>query len=195
MLLFFDTETTGLPKNWKAPVTDVNNWPRLVQIAWMVFDRDGQAISSADHIIRPSGFTIPKGAEQIHGISTQKASDEGRPVEDVLEEFFQQIGKAKYIVAHNMNFDEKIAGAEFFRLGRADVFKGKDKICTMAASTDFCRIPGPYGYKWPTLSELHKKLFKADFEEAHDASVDVSITAKCFWELIKRQAIRLDTKK
>lgn len=195
MLLFFDTETTGLPKNWKAPATDVNNWPRLVQIAWIVFDRDGQTISMSDYIIKPQGFTIPKKAEQIHGISTERASSEGKPIEAVLEEFFQEIVKAKYIVAHNINFDEKIAGAEFFRLGRTDVFKSKNKICTMTASANFCKIPGPYGYKWPTLSELHKKLFKDDFKEAHNASIDVSITAKCFWELVKRQTIQLDTKK
>jgi hypothetical protein len=36
MYLFFDTETTGLPKSWKAPVTDVNNWPRLVQLAFLL---------------------------------------------------------------------------------------------------------------------------------------------------------------
>jgi len=35
MYLFFDTETTGLPKNWKAPIEDLNNWPRLVQLAWL----------------------------------------------------------------------------------------------------------------------------------------------------------------
>ena len=35
MYLFFDTETTGLPRRWNAPVTDVDNWPRLVQLAWI----------------------------------------------------------------------------------------------------------------------------------------------------------------
>jgi len=35
MYLFFDTETTGLPKKWKAPITDLDNWPRLVQLAYL----------------------------------------------------------------------------------------------------------------------------------------------------------------
>lgn len=35
----------------------------------------------------------------------------------------------------------------------------------------------------PKLSELHFKLFKTDFSEAHNALVDIEITAKCFWEL------------
>ena len=29
MFLTFDTETTGLPKNFKADVSDSANWPRL----------------------------------------------------------------------------------------------------------------------------------------------------------------------
>ncbi len=33
MYLIFDTETTGLPKNYNAPLTDADNWPRLVQLA------------------------------------------------------------------------------------------------------------------------------------------------------------------
>lgn len=55
----------------------------------------------------------------------------------------------------------------------------------MQASTDLCRLPGPYGFKWPKLSELHYKLFGFDFKEAHDASVDINATEKCFWEMRK----------
>ena len=58
MYLFFDTETTGLPKNWKAPVTDLNNWPRLVQLAYLFYDKNGNIISKGDHIVKPEGFTI-----------------------------------------------------------------------------------------------------------------------------------------
>jgi hypothetical protein len=53
----------------------------------------------------------------------------------------------------------------------------------MERSTGFCGIPGSSGYKWPELSELHQKLFQTGFDEAHDAAVDIEITAKCFWEL------------
>jgi hypothetical protein len=53
----------------------------------------------------------------------------------------------------------------------------------MRSTTDFCALPGYYGYKWPTLQELHKKLFGRGFEDAHDAYIDVSVTVKCFFEL------------
>lgn len=41
LLQFFDTETTGLPKNWRAPMHDLDNWPRIIQLAYLVFDLDG----------------------------------------------------------------------------------------------------------------------------------------------------------
>ena len=53
--LFFDTETTGLPKDFKIPRYVVSNWPRLVQLSWIVTDENGNKLKSGDHIVRPSG--------------------------------------------------------------------------------------------------------------------------------------------
>jgi DNA polymerase III epsilon subunit-like protein len=156
--LFFDTETTGLPKNWKAPVTDLNNWPRLVQLAFLYYDSNGTKISGGDFIIKPEGFTIPIDASRIHGISTEKALREGQSITSVLQHFNALIEQASYLVAHNMSFDEKIVGSEFLRNGMQNSIPSKNKICTMEKSTNFCAIDGPYGYKWPKLSELHYKL-------------------------------------
>ena len=46
MYLVFDTETTGLPKKWNAPLSDSENWPRCVQLAWQLHDSKGILISS-----------------------------------------------------------------------------------------------------------------------------------------------------
>jgi len=189
MYLFFDTETTGLPSNWKAPVTDLNNWPRLVQLAYLVYDSKGNKIKEDDFIIKPEGFTIPTEVSQIHGITTEIALREGKSLSEVLNQFHLLICQAEFLVAHNMNFDEKIVGAEFLRLGMQNSIPAKKKICTMESSTNFCAINGPYGYKWPKLSELHYKLFKTSFEEAHNAMIDIRVTSKCFWELVKRNII------
>lgn len=189
MYLFFDTETTGLPKNWKAPVTDLNNWPRLVQLAYLYYDLEGNFISGGDFIIKPVGFTIPADASRIHGISTEKAIEVGKALLPVLHEFQALIEKSEYLVAHNISFDEKIVGAEFLRNKLPDSLASKSKICTMERTTNFCKIDGPYGYKWPKLSELHYKLFRENFEEAHNASVDIHATAKCFWELKRLKRI------
>ena len=71
MYLIFDTETTGLPRSWKAPLTDTDNWPRCVQIAWQLHDKMGETIEHKDFLIRPDCFDVPYEVEKIHGISTE----------------------------------------------------------------------------------------------------------------------------
>ena len=189
MYLFFDTETTGLPRNWKAPVTDLSNWPRLVQLAYLYYDNDGNKISGGDFIIKPEGYTIPTDASRVHGISTERALAEGQSISTVLQHFSSFVSSASYLVAHNMSFDEKIVGAEYLRYGLGNCIHPKSKICTMEKSTNYCALQGPYGYKWPKLSELHYKLFNTGFEDAHNAAVDITATCKCFWELKRLKMI------
>jgi DNA polymerase III epsilon subunit-like protein len=183
MYLFFDTETTGLPRNWKSQVEDLDNWPRMVQLAWVLCDRSGKKISSSNYIIKPEGFVIPKEASKVHGITTTQAKKEGVWLEDVLIEFEDLVNQADYLVAHNISFDEKIVGAEFLRKDRINIIEQKNKICTMQQSTDFCAIEGSRGYKWPKLSELYFQLFGLPFEDAHNAEADINATVECFWEL------------
>lgn len=116
MYLFFDTETTGLPKRWNAPVTDLENWPRLVQLAWMEYDAVGKVLDSRDVIIYPEGYTIPPEVSRLHGITTSMAQEKGRPLKEVMEEFAEKIDGAAALIGHNIGFDECIVGAEFERL-------------------------------------------------------------------------------
>jgi DNA polymerase III epsilon subunit-like protein len=193
MYLFLDTETTGLPRNWKAPITDSENWPRLVQIAWMEFDSDERMILSQDRIIKPEGFEIPEAAARIHGVTTQRALAEGKPLRDVMNEFLQALKRARYLIAHNISFDECILGAEMHRLSMTNSLSSVKQLCTKELSTQFCKLPSRYGYKWPTLQELHVKLFGMEFAAAHDAGVDVDICSKCFFELKKLGQIHIAT--
>lgn len=184
--LFFDTETTGLPKKRNAPVTDILNWPRVVQIAWMFCDEYGRNLNSECHIVKPDGFVIPFDAQNVHGISNEKAQREGKDLRYVLNRFSDAISKSSYLIAHNMEFDYNVVGAEFLRKGMGNPLDCVNKICTMKSSTDYCKIPGNYGYKWPSLIELHYTLFNQVFQERHDAIYDVSMCAKCFFELKRR---------
>jgi DNA polymerase III subunit epsilon len=186
MYLFFDTETTGLPLKWKAPVRDLANWPRLVQAAWILDDDEGNEISGRNYIVRPDGFSIPEVAARIHGITTERAMREGRPLSGVLRELGEIIASSEFIVGHNIDFDEKIVGAEFLRNGMKNFLEGKEKICTMKCATEYCAIENRFGYKWPKLSELHYQLFGKGFDEAHNAAADIRVTAKCFWEMKRR---------
>jgi DNA polymerase-3 subunit alpha len=113
MYLIFDTETTGLPKRWNAPITDVDNWPRCIQIAWQLHDELGNCIEHQDYLIRPDGFNIPYDAEKIHGISTELATEQGLPLSEVLELFNTALSKTTFVVGQNLGFDLNIMGCEF----------------------------------------------------------------------------------
>jgi len=189
--LFFDSETTGLPRNYKAPPSDIDNWPRLVQIAWILTDSEGNELRSLEAIIKPESFDIPEAASRVHGITTEKAMKDGVYLIPILRQTWEAIREADLLVAHNYPYDRAVIGAEFIRAGgeRADIFETKEHACTMRESVDFCEIPGMYGYKWPKLVELHTKLFGRGFEGAHSALADVRACAKCFFELRTREVI------
>lgn len=188
-LLFIDTETTGIPNNWKAPASDTRNWPRLVQFAWQLYDEDENLLESNTVIIKPDNFVIPKEASNVHGITTEKAYVEGEDLESVLGKFKEKLKKAKLLIAHNMSFDEKVLGAEFYRLHNYNPLSDIKKLCTMQSSTNICKIDGPHGYKWPKLEELYYYLFKTGFENAHNAKDDMKATARCYFEMKKRKLI------
>lgn len=188
--LFFDTETAGLPRDYKAPSSDTDNWPRLVQLAWIVTDDEGNRLRSENLIIRPDGFEIPVETSNIHGITTERALKEGVALADAIESFRNDLKMADRIVGHNISFDKKIVGAELVRLGLKDELDGMKSLCTMMASIDYCQLPGKYGFKYPRLQELYVKLFGREFEDAHNAMCDIDATEQCFWELCKMKLIK-----
>lgn len=190
MYLIFDTETTGLPKRWDAPITDTNNWPRCVQIAWQLHDEMGNLIEHQDYLIKPEGFDIPYDAERIHGISTELAQQQGVALQEVLEKFNIALSKAGFVVGHNVGFDINVMGCEFFR-------ESVDTNLTQITVLDTCteetaellKLPGGRGgkFKLPTLTELHEYLFGEPFAEAHNATADVEATTRCFLELVRKE--------
>ena len=192
MYLIFDTETTGLPKRWDAPLTDSDNWPRCIQIAWQIHNAKGEVVSHEDYLVQPDGFTIPFDSEQVHGISTALAAHQGVPLTEVLENFKRALAQADYIVGHNVSFDRNIIGAEFLRINMPDLLVGKAIIdtCTEETAT-LCALPGGRGgkFKLPALSELYHFLFEESFEEAHNATADVEATSRAFLELLRRDEL------
>jgi DNA polymerase-3 subunit epsilon len=193
-LLFFDCETNGLPKNYSASYEEVESWPRVISLAWLLVDTEQNIINSQHHLIKPNGWTIP--AEEFwtkNGFSTERSLAEGIDIDPVLEAFVFDKHNADVLVAHNLNFDHRIVWAEIIRSGRKPK-SGMEKICTMMKSTKHCNIPSPKGYgapKWPTLNELHNVLFKRSFEGAHDALADVTACKDCFFELLRLNVISL----
>ena len=188
MYLIFDTETTGLPKSWNAPITDTDNWPRCIQIAWQLHDNMGNIVEHNNFLLQPDGFNIPYDAEQIHGISTDLALEQGIPLKECLVLFNEVLDKTTFIVGQNVTFDLNIMGCEFHRLGVSNSLNKLPVLDTCTEHTaQLCQIPGGRGgkFKLPTLTELHNHLFGVNFGEAHNATADVEATTRCFLELIR----------
>jgi len=195
MYIIFDTETTGLPRNWNAPISDVSNWPRVVQIAWQLHNDMGELVEAKDYLIKPNGYNIPYDSEKIHGISTLLAENKGFDLIEVLQEFNISLKKAQFIVGQNVKFDINVLSCEYYRLN-LDTHMSNIPIldtCT-EVTAKLCEIPGGRGggFKLPTLTELYSFLFNESFQEAHNATADVEATARCFFELIRSSIFSYD---
>ncbi len=193
MFLVFDTETTGLPKKFKAPLTDFDNWPRMVQLAWQCHDVEGKLLYAKNHVIKPDGFTIPDDVVSVHGISNEIANEKGVDLKKALDDFIGDVKNAKFIIGHNVEFDINIVGCELLRSDMEETLTTHPSLCTKDESTEFCGLKNKSGsVKPPTLTELHIKLFNQPFAEAHNAAADVEYTTRCFLELIRVGGIGQD---
>jgi DNA polymerase-3 subunit epsilon len=193
--LLFDCETTGLPRTRYFSPDDVEGWPRLVQIAWGRCGMRGGLTKSRCHVIRPEGFQIPADATLIHGITHAHALRMGKDLGDVLGEFQEAVGlPGTVLVAHNLDYDWGVMASEFVRLRKPLSVLEIPGICTMKSTTEVCRLPRPsgFGYKWPTLEELHACLFGRSYEGTHDARNDLEACARCFHKLLRAGHYRMD---
>jgi len=190
--LFFDTETLGLPQDFNEPASNYDNWPRIIQLSWIVTDENGCILSQINKIVYPDGFDIPKGISDLTGITTEQARDEGEHCCNVLEDFSKDLECSNKIIGHNLDYDKSVITAEtnrmFYTMGmQCDVdFTDKEEFCTMKRTVDICRIMTPKGYKYPKLQELYAFLFGESFQDAHDAFNDTKALVKCYFELEKR---------
>lgn len=194
MKLFFDTETTGKAL-MKAPVNHPNQ-PRIVQLAAVLFDDQGEERGGLSAIIKPDGWTIPEEAAAIHGITTEIATQCGIPLLSALAVFSNFLHVSDTLVAHNIDFDALVIAAELSRQTGNGPAKCADKLaitarfCTMKSTTQLCQLPGNYGdFKWPKLTEAHKHLFGTDVEGAHDAMADVRACARIYFEITKPKEV------
>lgn len=197
-VLFFDTETTGIPErswNWD---TDFEQYPHVVQMAWL------HGCKVETHIIRPDGWEIPQETVDVHGITTEYALEHGEPFASVVDMFIQDCHDAGLICGHNIHFDTSIIKANILReLGREyydanDVenalYKGK-RIDTMRPTMKWVDARMANGrLKFPNLSELYSRCFPGESFPAHDALEDVKAVAKCLPVILELGLVELKVK-
>jgi DNA polymerase III epsilon subunit-like protein len=184
--LFFDTETTGLPLKYKAPYTEITNWPRIVQLSWLIADTEGTVIKESDYIIKVD-FPIPAEASRVHGITNAIAESKGTMITEVLTDLLTDLNRVNRLICHNVNFDLPIVQSELYR-HKLEHRIALPTFCTMQNSTDYCRLPGNRGYKWPRLEELYSICFGKKLMNAHNAMADVRATYEVFYHL-KRERV------
>lgn len=194
LFMCFDTETTGLPKDYKRSFKDTDNWPHIVQLSYVIFqfvDEKIKILDTRDFILKPENYKIPKESVEVHGITNEEAIEEGYNRGDVLRYFAEQLSQIDYLLGHNVDFDINVIRSEFER-EKIDVvpqFAHLNTICTMKEGSKLY----PQGSKWPKLKELYYELTNERLSGAHNALNDVNATMTCFENLIEMNII--DVKK
>lgn len=174
-ILVFDTETTGKADFNLQP--DHESQPRLVELAAVMVEVPSfRQIAALCRIIKPEGFEIPEEAAKIHGVTTGFATQYGFGRDMIMNAFYRIVDEADEVWAFNAEYDSLVIKGEMVRMSRplaldCDTFK-----CAMKPLTKVCKIPGPYGLKWPKLSEAYRHFYGRDFDGAHNALGDVLAT-------------------
>jgi DNA polymerase-3 subunit epsilon len=183
-LLFIDTEASGLPVKWDKPYSTEGNWPFAVQIAWMVYTKNGEKVKQENHYINNIDFTTTPAAHKVHGISDEFRTERGSSRNTVMNLLAADLAQYNpMVVGHFMELDFHITGAEFYRTGIANIMSVQPLFCTMQATAYLVRDPQ---VKHLRLGELYSILFNAALDNQHDALADATATAACFFELVKR---------
>lgn len=189
-VLVFDTETTGLPTDRKASIYDTSKWPYILQLSYIIYDTDRNAILRyVDCIINvPEDVVITEGSTKIHGITREMSTQQGIPIVDALRDFDCWVKGTDLIVGHNISFDKRMIIVEHIRHKIRSGFGAETKVpqyCTMRNSAKLCNLlvnkpdQKPYA-KFPKLSELYYKLFNEEAKGVHNAFADVLICLRCY---------------
>lgn len=195
-ILFFDTETTGLPARGRPP--GHAEQPHLVQLACLLTDDDGTERASVSLIVRPP-VPIPADVSAIHGITDAVAAASGVRTSVALDLWLGLARRAHTLVAHNIPFDEQMMLGAWCRRHVGDeaiedwarMHGDRERFYTMRAATPVVNLPptdrmraaGFNKPKPPKLAECVRAFFNEDLEGAHDALVDVRACARVFFHL------------
>lgn len=180
MYLIFDTAANGSPKSWKAPVTDTFNWPRMIHISWILLGEDLKPIEDFNCLIKSPEYKITADAAKKHSIELEDVEKKGDKLSEVLDKFNKTVKESKYVFSHNLNYNQNIVGAECIRAKKTDPLAYADSYCLMQEGTFLCKLKGKRGYKWPSLQELHSKIFNQGFSPPNNARADVIAASRCF---------------
>ncbi|MBP5307667.1 MAG: 3'-5' exonuclease [Clostridia bacterium] len=172
MILYFDTETTGLTPG------------RIVQLSYVM--------QNATEIRAKNFFFyvdyVEPSAVAVHGFTPEKlfALSGGKTFSTEIDEIYDDFLSADLVVSHNFTFDLKFMMAEFAYQDR--LFRYRESFCTMRYFTDIIRLPrsSHRGFKYPKLAEL------AEYYDIYPYDIS-KVTSECFGCFVSDHDARYDT--
>ena len=185
MFLLFDASANGRPKNWKTPAVDTFNWPRLIHLAWLLYDKKGNLVSDQSQYVKHDEMSMSQDSIDYHKVDLEEMDKNGKKVSEILEAFTADAKQAVYAFSFNEQFNENVVKAEYYRISAEPPFSNLENYCLMRESTYFCRIMGKDGrLKWPSLPQLHTKLFGGTYDQIGNAKYDLMAVSRCFNKLL-----------
>lgn len=190
-LLFIDTETSGLPANWRQPYARTQAWPHILQVAWVIYSAAGQHIKTESYYLKPAKYDISPASELIHGLTLQFLEQQGQGRHAVMQRLLNDLRQYEpLVVGHFMELDFHMLGVTFHRAGLPNGLLGLPTFCTMRLTDQFVR---PAGRRFLRLPELYNRLLGRPMLREHDALIDAQATADCFFELRRQGVITAET--
>ena len=200
MILFIDTETTGLVQ-FPLP-HDHPSQPDLVQLGMVLCDDDGAERAAVELIVKPDGYTIPRSASDVHGITTETALRCGVSRQVAVAMFANLRKIADSVAAHNLPFDERVLATALHRAGKTTPLEGPIKrICTLELCEPVLKLPATERmraagranqYKKPNLGECVRYFFGEDLPNTHTALADARACARIYFQVVLKGGARID---
>ena len=187
-ILFIDTETSGLPVKWYLPYDAIDNWPHAIQISWIIYTKNGEKIKEENCFINNIACNVSPVAFKVHGITTAFLTINGQSQNEVLNMLKKDLENYQpMVIGHFIELDYHVIGAAYYREAIANPLADVSTFCIMLASQHLQQNPH---HKFLKLGELYQLLFKKILTNQHNAMVDASATADCFFEMLKTNQIK-----
>lgn len=188
LALVYDTETSSLPL-WKEPSGHPDQ-PHIVELAAKRVNLDTrEVVSKMNVIIKPDGWIIPADVTAIHGITMERAMDEGIPEKDAVE-MLLAMWDGVLLIGHNESFDRRMVRIGIKRFLDpiaadptqllSETWKAAKADCTCWLSRPYTKLPKN---KSPKLTEAYLHFFGKSMEGAHTAMGDVDGCLEVFWAI------------
>ncbi len=186
MILFFDTETTGLTPG------------RIVQLSYVM--TDGKTAIPKNFFFAVE--YVEPSASLVNGFTPENLAilSNGHTFSTDIDEIYDDFCRADLIVAHNVQFDINFLIAEFNYQDRQFVYN--ESLDTMKVFTPIMKMEraNHTGYKYPKLTEMLEFLdiypydvtkktiefYSPDGARGHDARYDTVSLYLAFFESVAR---------